>query len=193
MNAMLCLTCTSDNLQLAMNAYLVKQAKERQERETEERMQRQDMMPSAQLNDASKGKAICFLPDSSPDPLEVARRKAALGIALKEQIQLKRANQEQQRASTLMQERFFLDCAEKELRADRKQRQQHKSDVRESLRSEWTKQQRQAGLEKILQDAKNGRLSNAVDDLLQARPKSSASSVAGSCKGSITGRKQLQY
>jgi hypothetical protein len=191
---------------------LVKQAKERQEREAQERLLRRDLVMDTPLQTArsttssvdsklnkpkdkqkpeKRAPATFLPPDTTPTPVEVARKKLALGVALKEQIKLKRANQKDLRASAVMQERFFLDCIQDELRADRKQRLQHKADVRESLRSEWGKQQRAAGLQKILQDANNGRLSNGVDELLQGR--SSSASVAGSSKGSVTGRKLLQY
>lgn len=103
------------------------------------------------------GSTSAFPIEEAKDPREGDRAKHRLKHALDVQVNDKRRRDKTRREAAVAEERFYLDCVQQQLRDDRKDRVRRKNDLRKNLQSEWSRQSRVAELQKILQDAKNGR------------------------------------
>lgn len=139
--------------QLDLNEFLIKQAQERRDREGKERA---DLRGSGRIFADEGPKA--FPVEGDPDYIGAALTKARLKDALRSQIRDRTRRQREERANNIAEERLLVDSNVKLLRADRVKQAKKRERTRRDLQEHWRKQTEIAGMQRLLTEAKNGKI-----------------------------------
>ncbi|GBG31725.1 Hypothetical Protein FCC1311_079502 [Hondaea fermentalgiana] len=164
--------------QLDLNEFLIKQAQERRDRDRAERV---DLLGSGKII-AEEG-PTAFPVEGDPDYEGAARTKQLLKNALRAQIRDKTRRQREERAHNVAEERLLIDSNIKLLRNERVKESKRRTRKRRDLQEHWRRQNEIAGMQRMLTEAKNGKIiahTQSEAGLLTVR------SVTGSARNSVS-------
>jgi len=139
--------------QLDMNTFLMGQAKARQDREGKEREYRNE---ASVMIDEHGPKAFPVEADIDFD--FVNRRKKQLHKSLKDQMKDKDRDSKEARVRAIAEERFLTDCSIKLMQMQREQERERKAEEKQILYSNWARQNKLSNVQKVLVEAKNGKV-----------------------------------